>query len=123
MPDRMIERLDVEGFTSIVEASVELGPLNVLVGANGTGKSNLIRALELLGRIVDEDLRVHVARSGGAAALVNATLTAKRIRLSLRGRGRDESRYDVVLVPAPDGGLFFIDEHIYYRDPERYVTP
>jgi len=49
MPDRMIERLDVGGFTSIVEASVELRPLNVLVGANGAGKSNLIRALELLG--------------------------------------------------------------------------
>lgn len=119
----MIERLDVEGFTSIVEASVELGSLNVLVGANGAGKSNLIRALELLGRIVDEDLRVHVARRGGAAALVNATLEAKHIRLSLRGRGQDESRYDAVLVPAPDGGLFFIDEHIYYRDPERYARP
>jgi predicted ATPase len=117
-----IERIDIEGFTSIVDASVEFGRLNVLVGANGAGKSNLVRALELLGRVVDEDLRVHVARNGGASALVNATLPARQLRLSLIGRADGEIRYDAVLVPTPDDGLFFTDEHIYYRDPSRYRT-
>jgi predicted ATPase len=117
-----IEHIDIEGFTSIVEASVGFGRLNVLVGANGAGKSNLVRALELLGRIVDEDLQVHVRRSGEASALINATLTARQIRLSLFGRAKGEIRYDAALVPTPDGGLFFADEHIYYRDPEKYQT-
>lgn len=47
MRERGIERLDVMGFASILESEVELGALNVLVGVNGAGKSNLVRALEL----------------------------------------------------------------------------
>jgi predicted ATPase len=46
----------IEGFTSIYEAAVELRDVNVLVGANGAGKSNLIRALEMASRIVDGEL-------------------------------------------------------------------
>ncbi|MGH3564642.1 MAG: AAA family ATPase [Pseudonocardia sp.] len=68
MQARGLERLEVLRFTSIVDAAVDLGPLNVLVGANGTGKSNLVRVLELLGRLVDEELQIHVARSGRPSA-------------------------------------------------------
>lgn len=117
-PDNVLERLDIEGFASIVDVSVEIGAINVLVGANGAGKSNLIRALELLGRIVDEDLRVHVARSGGASALLNAASSARRMRLSLSGRsGERRTGYVAELVPGPDEGLFFIDERISYQKP------
>lgn len=38
----------MEGFTSIRSAVLELNGVNVLVGANGAGKSNLIRALGYL---------------------------------------------------------------------------
>lgn len=118
VPDNALERVEIEGFTSIVDASVQFGRLNVLVGANGAGKSNLVRALELLGRVVDEDLRVYVARSGGASALINATLSARRIRLSLRGRLHGHERgYEAVLVPGPDEELFFIEERISFRRP------
>ncbi|MCK2237233.1 MULTISPECIES: AAA family ATPase [unclassified Crossiella] len=48
MTERLLRKIEIEGFTSIKSASVELGRLNVLVGANGAGKSNFIRALELL---------------------------------------------------------------------------
>jgi len=35
----------IEGFASIRRAEVQLGDLNVLVVANGSGKSNFIRVL------------------------------------------------------------------------------
>jgi predicted ATPase len=54
MESARIESITIEGHTSIESARVDLGPVNVLVGANGSGKSNFIRALELLGRIVDQ---------------------------------------------------------------------
>jgi predicted ATP-dependent endonuclease of OLD family len=52
----------VEGFTSIRSAALELNDVNVLVGANGAGKSNLIRALGVLGRIVDGELGLYVGQ-------------------------------------------------------------
>ncbi|HEV8556342.1 MAG TPA: AAA family ATPase [Actinophytocola sp.] len=48
MTSRQLTMIEVEGFTSIRRATVTLGRINVLVGANGAGKSNFIRALELL---------------------------------------------------------------------------
>ena len=36
-----IERLRISGFKSIRDADLTLGPLNVVIGANGAGKSNL----------------------------------------------------------------------------------
>jgi predicted ATPase len=50
MARQPLEEIQIEGFTSIRSATVQLGRLNVLVGANGAGKSNFVQALGLLGR-------------------------------------------------------------------------
>jgi predicted ATPase len=62
-----VRSIRIEGFASIRDAEVRLGDLNVLVGANGSGKSNFVRALELLGRIVDGDLQLFFGVNGFAA--------------------------------------------------------
>jgi energy-coupling factor transporter ATP-binding protein EcfA2 len=49
----MIRRLSVRGFKSIVNQTVELGRLNVFIGANGAGKSVLLEAIGVLGAAAD----------------------------------------------------------------------
>lgn len=44
----MLQRLHVKNYRSIVDATVELRPFTVLIGANGSGKSNLLRLLREL---------------------------------------------------------------------------
>jgi predicted ATPase len=44
----MINRLRVQNFKSIIDVTVDLSPVNVLVGKSGTGKSNFIQSLRLL---------------------------------------------------------------------------
>ncbi|MEM9460695.1 MAG: AAA family ATPase [Myxococcota bacterium] len=44
----MIERLQVRGYKSLVDVEVELGPLTVFVGANGSGKTSVLEAINLL---------------------------------------------------------------------------
>ncbi len=53
-----IARLDLKDILSFGPDSppIELGPLNVLIGPNASGKSNLIRALHLLSRVPKEKL-------------------------------------------------------------------
>jgi predicted ATPase len=41
-PKNYIQQIDLKGFKSIREQSIPLTPINVLIGANGAGKSNLI---------------------------------------------------------------------------------
>src|SRR5437867_1861881 len=65
----MIKKLTVESFKSLEYAEVELGQVNVFIGANGSGKSNLIEALGVLGaaasgRVDDESLLRRGVRPG-----------------------------------------------------------
>ena len=49
----MIERLTVRTFKSLDDVRVELGLVNVFIGANGSGKSNLLEALGVLSAAAD----------------------------------------------------------------------
>ena len=53
----MITRIELDGFKTFQDFSLDLSPLQVIVGANGVGKSNLFDALQLLGRLSDSTLR------------------------------------------------------------------
>ncbi|MGI8601853.1 MAG: AAA family ATPase [Verrucomicrobiales bacterium] len=44
----MIKQLKIEAFKSIQSAELELGQVNVFIGANGSGKSNLLEAVAVL---------------------------------------------------------------------------
>jgi predicted ATPase len=44
----MIERIKIENFKSIRELDLELKPINILIGANGAGKSNFLSFFELI---------------------------------------------------------------------------
>jgi predicted ATPase len=72
----MIEHIKLSGFKSIAQAEIDLGRVNVLIGANGAGKSNLISYLRLLIAAVNDRLDEYVGRQGGANALLH--LGAKR---------------------------------------------
>lgn len=44
----MLKSLGLHGILSFKDTSLELKPLNILIGANGSGKSNLIEAISIL---------------------------------------------------------------------------
>jgi predicted ATPase len=104
----------VEGFTSIQSATVALNDVNVLVGANGAGKSNFIRALSVLGRIVDSELSLFVGLSGGANGLLNVGQPAsRRIHLEVEST---VGGYSAELVPAAGDALIFSSERVWRHD-------
>lgn len=107
MADWTLDRIDVEGFLSIRSASVELNRLNVLVGANGAGKSNFVRVLEMLGRVADGELGLFVGLNGGAAALFHDG--AQQIGIGVRISGLE---YNTSLLQAADQKLIFSSEFV-----------
>ncbi|MDX3427759.1 AAA family ATPase [Streptomyces sp. NBC_01696] len=64
MPGRLLE-LHVENFRSLRDVTVPLGPLTVLVGPNGVGKSNLLKVFDLLSDIIQTDLQPALDARGG----------------------------------------------------------
>ena len=60
-----IDRIQLNNFKSIREMDLELKDINILIGANGVGKSNLISYFTLLNRIIQKQLRDYVGKKGG----------------------------------------------------------
>lgn len=61
----LIERIAIAGYRSIRSLVLRLGQLNVVTGANGVGKSNLYRALNLMVQAAHGRLAESLAREGG----------------------------------------------------------
>lgn len=44
----MFKRLAIKNFKSIIDLTIELGRVNVFIGANGMGKSNVLEAIAMI---------------------------------------------------------------------------
>ena len=67
-----LDWITVEGFKSIRSIEeLELRPINILIGANGAGKSNFIGVFSFLNAIRLGGLRDYVMRTGGADKLLH----------------------------------------------------
>ncbi|MCQ4194646.1 AAA family ATPase [Streptomyces parvulus] len=64
MPGQLLE-LHVENFRSLRDVTIPLRPLTVLVGANGVGKSNVLKVFDLLADIIRTDLEPALESRGG----------------------------------------------------------
>ena len=63
-----LKRVEIKGFRPTKEMTLELRPLNVLIGANGSGKSNLIAFFKLVNKLMAGRLQQHIGTTGRATA-------------------------------------------------------
>lgn len=99
---RTLQKITVEGFKSIAHAELELGDLNVVIGANGSGKSNLIGVFRLLERVLSRNLQLHVA-SEPDRLLHHGRKRTPALALDFRF---DQSAYGFTLRAAQDTLVF-----------------
>lgn len=109
----MITRFHVVGFKSLKEVIVDLGQVNVFIGANGSGKSNLLEALGIVsaaisGQVDDESIRRRGVRLG-LPSLYKSSFKGVRvpphIRFEVTGEFAGEASYQVNLynpIQAPE---------------------
>src|ERR1700677_3153141 len=91
-----ITRLAVSGYRSLRNITIEIGQLNVVTGANGSGKSSLYRALRLLADIAQGRAIQSLAAEGG----LQSTLWAGPEAFS-RGMKRGDDRIEGTVRKAP----------------------
>ena len=61
-----LKHIKVEGFKSIAKLDLPMENINILIGANGAGKSNLISLFTFLSHLSQGKLRNYVETEGGA---------------------------------------------------------
>jgi predicted ATPase len=108
-----LNKIKVSGFKSIRELEMEMNDLNVLIGANGAGKSNFIGLFKFIRNLVEERLQVYVAQQGGAEKMLyrgsevtNAIEVAINIAPNL---------YAIKLVPVRGDKLAFEYEGCFFN--------
>jgi predicted ATPase len=116
-----LERIGIKGFKSIREMELELRPLNVLIGANGAGKSNFIAVFKLLNQMMQGNLQVFVAQAGGADSLLYfGQKVTDEIRIELVfGR----NAYSCTLLPTVDDKLIFGEEKCFFQTTPGHPYP
>lgn len=73
-----IKRVRIKNFRSFDDFELELGQFNVLVGANASGKSNLLHVFRFLRDIADHGLKDAISLQGGVDFLTNARIGRSR---------------------------------------------
>src|SRR5712692_51802 len=115
-----LKHIEVEGFKSIRELKLDLRPLNILIGSNGSGKSNFISLFKLLNQAVEQQFQLSVRQAGGANALLHyGRKKTSQIRVLLMFERND---YECVWIPTNDDTLIFKEETGYFHGP-GYDTP
>lgn len=109
-----LNRLTIKGFKSIKElVDLELTNLNVIVGGNGAGKSNLISFFKMLRAFIDGNLNRYITDNGGAGDLLfNGRKVTRRMEFELRFGSRG---YRFKLVPTAKDTCAIEDEARYYE--------
>lgn len=126
----MITSLSINNYRSVLQLTLPLGPLNVITGANGSGKSNLYKALKLLADTANGGVINTLASEGGLdstfwAGPENITAAMRRGDVPIEGSVRTEVRrlrlgfatedfgYSIALgLPEPSNSYFSLDPEI-----------
>jgi predicted ATPase len=72
MPSSALDYITIRGFKSISSVEkLELRPVNILIGSNGSGKSNFVGVFGFLHAIREGRLRDYVTEAGGAEKVLH----------------------------------------------------
>lgn len=104
-----VRSISITGYKSIKELrEFPLGDLNVLIGANGAGKSNFISIFKLLNEMYEQNLQLYVQKNGGPDAILHfGRNTTERLHAEFYF-GNNAYKFD--LIPTADNRLIFEKE-------------
>ena len=124
MASTALEYITVKGFKSIAEIEkLPLRSINVLIGANGSGKSNFIGVFAFLHAIRDGRLSDYVTEAGGAERLLHFGSKSTKVLYFYLSFKDGLNQYELQLSPTADDGLYPSEEIAYFWKKSQYPSP
>ncbi len=116
-----MDYIKLKGYKSIKNLELELKPINILIGANGSGKSNFISFFEFLNNLYDRNLKEYIALRGGQEKyLFQGSKSTSNIHAKISFNEGINS-YSFTLSTGEDE-LIFTEENLWYHDDAWSMT-
>lgn len=125
----MLEYIIIEGFKSIKNMELELKPINVLIGSNGSGKSNFIAFFRMVHAIFNRQLQRYVIEEKADNLLYFGRKKTEMLygKMSFTTDKKNVNACWFRLAQTKEGGLFIEEEGSGYNvsrdnDYQDYFT-
>ena len=119
-----LDYITVQGFKSIESVEeLAIGPLTVLIGPNGSGKTNFVGVFSFLNAVREGRLQEYVVKAGGADKVLHfgSDATSRlHVRISFQ---QGVNQYEVDFEPNGADELLVVSENGYFWDKQRYSKP
>ncbi len=111
-----LQRVTLRGFKSIKGIDIELRSLNVLIGANGAGKSNFISFFKMLNEMMGMRLQQYIGTTGRAQSLLHfGPKATPQMEAQLEfGAENGIDTYSMRLFHATGDTLIFAEEKLSF---------
>ncbi len=115
-----MNKIEIKGYKSIQNQKIKLTSINILIGANGSGKSNFLSFFEFLFNLYEQKLRPYVKQNGEMDSFLHKgkNPTAK-IRSKLFF---GPNQYSFELEKGQDH-FVFTQEDLWYDNNPYYTNP
>jgi predicted ATPase len=111
-----MDYIEISGYKSIKKAKIIFNPINILIGSNGSGKSNFISFFDFLNRLYNKKINDYVALNGGENKFLH---NGKKQTSEIKFRTEFDNGvngYSATLTVGTEGFIFTDERLIYNAD-------
>lgn len=114
-----MDYIEINGFKSVKKTRIDLAPVNILIGANGSGKSNFISFFDFLNKLYNRKLSDYIALKGGDDKFLHK---GKKVTDTISFKiefDNGQNGYSARLQSGTDGFVFISESLIFKGDPRE----
>lgn len=102
----MIEYIEIEGFKSIKKMQLALSPINILIGSNGSGKSNFVSFFKMVNAISNQKFQQFVAEEKTDNLLYFGRKNTEKLEGKLEFDNKNGYFYKFICKQTNENGLY-----------------
>jgi predicted ATPase len=115
-----MQKIKIEGYKSIKSLELPLRPINILIGANGSGKSNFLSFFDFLKQIYKRNVNEFVALKGVDTFLHKDPKITNEISAHLYFENTNGYSFT---IKKGESGFIFTKEGLWYERNPHYENP
>lgn len=122
----MLKKIELKNFRSFGQCNIDLNNINLLIGGNGSGKSNFISLFKLLNYIGDARLELWIAEKGGFDNIVYRGIQENNsIDIKFYFDTEDHKNLNIYFLKlkATEDDYVIVDESVGIWDDRKFADP